>query len=182
MRSGMARRQRIRRRAALAVFVLAPGGLLAAGPSPQAPRRPPEPFAVFVYPSAPEDPSLREALQKATSEVRDRVRGRRSWFRLAESAESADISLRVFNYRTSQMMLPKLERLILDGQVLLVERSEVVEFHYVDAAARAGDAREDLTGLDERTTGASLRNAASHLAEELERFCKENYASLSPSP
>ena len=150
----------------------------AVGSSAQAPRRPPEPFAVFVHASDPEDPELRAGIQQASLEVRDRVRGRRNWFRVVDSAEGADITLRVINYRTAQVMLPKIERLILDGRVMLVERSEIVEFHYVDAVALGGEARESLTGLDERDTGPSLRNAASHLAEELERFCKDNYGAL----
>ena len=164
----------------------APAGLLllmafaasAAGATEQAPRRPPEPFSVFVHASDPEDAELKEGLEKATGEVRDRVRGRRDWFRVAESADGADITLRIVNYRTSQVMMPKLERLIMNGRVELVERSEIVEFHYVDAVALVGDARGNLTGLDERENGPSLRNAASQLAEELERFCKENYAAL----
>lgn len=144
----------------------------------QAPRRPPEPFKVFVHPSDPEDPELRRGLETAAREVQDRVRGRRNWFRIVDSAEDAAITVRVINYRTSQMMLPKLERLFINGRVELVERSEIVEFHYVDAVALAGDARESLTGFDERESGPSLRNAASHLAERLEEFCKDNYAVL----
>ena len=144
----------------------------------QAPRRPPQPFSVFVHPSEPEDRELREGLEKAAEEVRDRVRGRRNWFRVVDSVEEAAITVRVINYRTSQMMLPKLERLIINGRVELVERSEIIEFHYVDAVALGGGARGNLTGLDERETGPSLRNAASHLAEQLEEFCKDNYAAL----
>ncbi len=144
----------------------------------QAPRRPPEPFAVFVYASDPEDADLKEGLAKASEEIRDRVRGRRNWFRVVDSAEDAAITLRVINYRTSQMMLPKLERLFINGRVELVERSEIIEFHYVDAVALGGSARGNLTGLDERESGPSLRNAASHLAEQLEEFCKDNYAAL----
>ena len=151
---------------------------LAASAGVQAPRRPPEPFSVFVHPSEPEDPELREGLETAAREIQDRVRSRRNWFRIAESAEDAAITVRVINYRTSQMMLPKLERLIINGRVELVERSEIVEFHYVDAVALAGALRQNLTGLDERETGPSLRNAASHLAGQLEEFCKDNYAAL----
>ena len=162
----------------LALVFATSSSLLAAGERVQAPRQPPEPFAVFVHPSEPEDPDLREGLEEATREVRARVRRRGDWFRLAEAAEDADIILRIINYRMAETMMPKLERLIINGQVQLVERSEIVEFHYVDAVALAGDARESLTGLDERQNGSSLRNAASHLAEELERFCKENYGAL----
>ena len=153
-------------------------GLAASAASAQAPRRPPEPFGVFVHASDPEDRDLREGLEKAAEEVRDRVRGRRNWFRVVDSVEEAAITVRVINYRTSQMMLPKLERLIINGRVELVERSEIIEFHYVDAVALGGGARGNLTGLDERETGPSLRNAASHLAEQLEEFCKDNYAAL----
>ena len=152
--------------------------LAAAAAGAQAPRRPPEPFTVFVHPSDPEDPDLRRGLENAAREVQDRVRSRRNWFRIVDSAEDAAITVRVINYRTSQTMLPKLERLFINGRVELVERSEIVEFHYVDAVALGGNVRESLTGFDERESGPSLRNAASHLAEELEEFCKDNYAAL----
>lgn len=165
-----------RRAAFAAVLLLTALGAAAAGA--QAPRRPPEPFTVFVHPSEPEDPELRRGLETAAREVQDRVGGRRNWFRIVDSAEDAAITVRVINYRTSQMMLPKLERLIINGRVELVERSEIVEFYYVDAVALAGTLRQSLTGLDERETGPSLRNAASHLAEQLEEFCKDNYAAL----
>ena len=121
---------------------------------------------------------MREGLEQAAREVQDRVRARRNWFRIVDSAEEAVLTLRVINYRTSQTMLPKLERLIINGRVELVERSEIVEFHYVDAVALAGALRESLTGTDERDTGPSLRNAASQLAEQLEEFCKDNYSAL----
>ncbi len=132
------------------------------------------PPAVFVHEIRAGEPAAREALEVAVSEVGEQLRRRDDSFRLAEDEASADIVLRVTNYRTSRVMHPKLERLILDGRVTIVERSEVVEVHYVDAVAIAGEARESLTGLDERSRGASLRNAASHLVDELERFCEEH--------
>ena len=170
------------RRPALAgLLLLTAFAAAAANATEQAPRRPPEPFTVFVHASDPEDADLKEGVERASREVRDRVRGRRDWFRVVDSAEGAALTLRVINYRTSQMMLPKLERLFINGQVQLVERSEIIEFHYVDAVALGGGARESLTGTDERESGPSLRNAASDLAGELERFCKDNYAALTNS-
>ena len=55
------------------------------------------------------------------------------------------------------------------------------EYHFLDAIVRGGDVRTTLSGLDERpvSIGPALRNAASHLAEELERFAKDNYGALS---
>ncbi len=162
----------------LAVGLFVSSGVSAGAGEQPAPRRPPEPFRVFVQASDPEDAELKSQLEKAVPAIRERVQRRRNWFELAPSAEAADIALRVTNYRTAQVMHPKLERQILNGRVTMVERSEVLEFHYVDAVAVVGSVRETLTGLDERDTGPSLRNAASHLAEELERFCKDNYTAL----
>ena len=143
-----------------------------AATSAQAPRRPPEPFPVFVHPSDPDDEALRVDLEAAALEIRDQVRRRRDWFRVVDSSDEAAITLRITNYRMSEVMLPKLERLFIEGRVVLTERSEIVEFHYVDAVALAGVVRGNLTGMDERERGSSLRNAASHLAEELNDFAR----------
>ena len=147
----------------------------------QAPRRPPEPFPVFVHAVETEDAELRGMLGKAVPEVAKRIARRRHWFRTVDSAAEARVTLRITNYRTASQMIPKLDKLIQRGQVVMVERSEIVELHYVDAVARVGGVAEVLSGLDERETGTSLRNASDHLAEQLERFCRDHYAALSES-
>lgn len=176
----MTRSRWVRGVAALSTLVLLTLTVAWAAPA-QAPSRPPQPFAVFVETSEPEDAALRDQIGEALDVVRDRVRRRGDWFVLADNADSADVVLRITNYRTAQVMQPKIDRQVLNGNIIMVERSEVVEFHYVDALAVVGEVRETLTGLDERDTGPSIRNAASHLAEELERFCKDNYDTLSAS-
>ena len=142
------------------------GAELAAGQN-KAPRHPPEPFRVFVQTSDPADAELKTRLEEAVPTVRERVQ-RRKWFQLAESAEEADVVLRIVNYHNSH------------AHKWGWYEGPTVELVYVDAVAIAGSVRERLSGLDQRPAllRASLRNAASHLAEELERFCKENYAAL----
>ena len=156
------------RRAALALLV-APG-LSFAAPQERAPRRPPEPFRVFVEASDRAGAELTALLEQALPAVRDRVERRRRWFALAESAETADLTLRVVNYRTGHRSDPNWESFY----------APILEFHYVDAVAVSDGVRTLLSGLDQRPLGhgASLRNAAGHLAEELERFCREHYAAL----
>ena len=134
----------------------------------KAPRRPPSPFQVFVETSDPADAQLEARLEEAVPMVRERVE-RRKWFELAESAEEADVVLRIVNYHNSH------------AHKWGWYEGPTVELVFVDAVAVAGTVREKLSGLDQRPAllRASLRNAASHLAEELERFCKENYAALS---
>lgn len=163
-----------RRAALLAGFALVPG--LAAAQS--APDRPSKPVPVFVDALETDDAELRPLLAKAVSEVAKRVAGRRRWFRIADSRDEAAVTLRVTNYRTASEVIPKIRKQILNGQWIMVESSEILEFHYVDAVAGIGAATRGLSGLDERETGSSLRNASENLAAELERFCRENYGAL----
>lgn len=156
-------------------------GVGAALAGEQAPRRPPEPIPVFVHAVETEDAELRGMLGKAVSEVGKRVARRRHWFRTVDSAEEARVTLLVTNYRTASQMIPKLDKLIQRGQVVMVERSEIIELHFVDAVAGIGAVTETLSGLDERETGTSLRNASDNLVAQLERFCRDHYAALSES-
>ena len=153
-------------------LLLAPLGNRPAAGQDEAPRRPPEPFRIFVHTSDPADAELKTRLEEAVPMVRERVERRRHWFQLADSAEAADLTLRLVNYRTGQHEDP-----LGPGSYVDVRGRE---FHFLDAIVLGGGERTRLSGLDERdfASGPGLRNAASHLAEELERFCKENYAAL----
>lgn len=161
--------------APVALFALSALAALAGGQD-EAPRRPPEPFRVFVHTSDSTDAALTARLDEALPVVRKRVERRRDWFRLAESRERADVVLRIINYREGHPRDHEAK-----GRTEAMGDCWAMEFHYVDAVVLAGDLRAALSGLDHRCveTGPSLRNAASQLAEELERFCKENYGALS---
>ena len=155
----------------VALVVLATWGARSDAGQEEVPRRPPEPFLVFVHTSDPADAALKANLEEAMPMVRERIERRREWFQLTESAETADITLRIVNYRTGQHWNPLFRTYgTLQGR----------EFHFLDAIIQGGGVRTRLSGLDERPVGNSpaLRNAASHLAEELERFCKDNYGPL----
>ena len=100
---------------------------------------------------------------------------RRRWFQPADSAETAEITLRITHYRQANLNLS-----VRGGQTESMFTCWATGYHYVDAVALAGDARAALSGLDHRCIdeGPSLRSAAGHLAEELERFVKDNYGAL----
>ena len=53
-------------------------------------------------------------------------------------------------------------------------------YHFVDAVVAGGSVRADLSGLHVGPVKreSSARGAADHLADELERFCKQNHAAL----
>ena len=141
-----------------------------------APRRPPEPFRVFVHATPTADAAVQATLDDALPMVRERVMRRRRWFRVVDSAETAEITLRITQHRQANLNL-----LVRGGQTESMYTCWTTGYHYVDAVALAGDARATLSGLDHRCIdeGPSLRNAAGHLAEELERFAKDNYGPVS---
>ena len=162
------------RTAPLALFALAASVTLAGGQE-RAPRRPPEPFRVFAYFIETADAALKANLEEAMPVVRERVERRNTWFQLVDSAETAEITLRITHYRQANLNLS-----VRGGRTKAMYDCWATGYHYVDAVALAGDLRAPLSGLDHRCVdvGPSLRNAASHLAAELERFAKDNYTTL----
>ena len=165
----------IRTRTALALFALVASAAIAVGQE-RAPRRPPEPFRVFVHADERVDAALKAKLEEVLPMVRERVKRRGRWFQLADSPETGDIVLRITHYRQANLNLS-----VRGSRTESMYDCWATGYHYVDAVALAGDLRAPLSGLDHRCveTGPSLRNAASHLAEELERFAKDNYGALS---
>ena len=162
---------------ALIVFALLATGTSSAGGQEKAPRHPPEPFRVFVAASDPADAALKANLEEAIPMVRERVERRRKWFRLAVSAETADVTLRIVNYRTGRVRYPPYRgNDTMPG--VWVNRGRA--YHFVDAVVWGGGVSVKLSGLDEGhwNGGSGLRNAAGQLAKELERFCKDNYGPL----
>jgi hypothetical protein len=164
----------IRTRTALALFALVASAAVAVGQE-RAPRRPPEPFRVFVHTDERVDAALKAKLEEVLPMVRERVKRRGRWFQLADSPETGDIVLRITHYRQANLNLS-----VKGSRTESMYDCWATGYHYVDAVALAGDLRAPLSGLDHRCveTGPSLRNAASHLAEELERFAKDNYTTL----
>ena len=160
-------------------LMLAPVALLAVAAAAtgqdKAPRHPPEPFRVFVHASASADAAVQATLDDVLPMVRERVMRRDKWFQLVDSAGRAEITLRITHYRQANLNLS-----VRGGQTEAMFTCWATGYHYVDAVAVAEDAREALSGLDHRCVdeGPSLRSAASHLAEELERFARDNYSAL----
>ena len=143
-----------------------------------APKRPPEPFPVFVEPMETDDETLRKRFEEAVPEVANRVARRRHWFRIAESADEAAVTLRLTDYRIGSGIVPRLSKQSLArGSATMMEGTEVVDIHLLYGVASVG-ARRAILSLDRRDAAKSLRRAADDLAEELERFCRENYAAL----
>lgn len=168
--------------AAAAAFLFAAATAAAGPPVQSVPDRPPRPFPVFVDALPTEDAERRPLLAKAAEEVERGVSRRRHWFRAVPTREEAAVTVRITNYRTVSEFVPKQGGVLVRQGMVMSERHEIVELHFVDAVAAIGGTTRSLAGLDQREVGTSLRNASNHLAGELERFCRENYAALTPPP
>lgn len=168
-----------RRRASRAPAFLFGGIVLAALAGAQsAPKRPPEPFPVFVEAVETDDETLRERLDGAVVEVVRRVARHRHWFRVVAHADAATLTLRLTDYRIGSAIVPRLEKQSLGrGSTTMMAGTEVVDLHYLYAVGVLGGKREILSP-EGRDAATSLREAGDDLAEELERFCRENYAAL----
>ncbi|MCY4430428.1 MAG: hypothetical protein OXC11_08560, partial [Rhodospirillales bacterium] len=76
---------------------------------------------------------MKAKLEEVVPIVRERVERRRHWFQLADSAESADLTLRLVNYRTGQHWNPLFDAVYGDQQGR--------EFHFLDAVVQGGGVR-----------------------------------------
>ena len=166
--------------ALLLPLLLAPLGNQRAFGQDEAPRRPPEPFRVFVHTSASAEAALRAKLNEALPTVRDQVRRRGSWFLLTDSAKTADLILRVVNCRTGPLRrVPRFKPYALDGILRVGPAGPDRGYYLVEAVVRSGEIRQQISGLHTGPgDGVALRGAAGHLAKEEERFAKDNYGAL----
>lgn len=175
------RRRSARRWTLVLVFLPALWSNPSAARQNQTPRRPPEPFRVFIHASDPAEATLRAELKEVLPAVRERMQRRGSWFLLTDSVESADLILRVVNYRTGSLrgVSSRLPPFTTVGILRVGSGARDSDYHFIDAVVRSGEIRKEISGLHTGPgRGDVLRGAASHLAEELERFAKDNYGAF----
>lgn len=162
-------------------LLLAPLGNRSAAGQDEAPRRPLEPFRVFVHISSPAEAALQAKLKEALPTVQEQVRRRGNWFLLTDSARTADLILHVVNYRTGPLRrVPRFKPYALDGILRVGPAGGDRDYYLVEAVVRSGEIRKQISGLHTGPGGGvALRGAAGHLAKEVERFARDNYGALS---
>ena len=162
-------------------LLLAPLGNQPAAGQDEAPRRPPEPFRVFVHTSVSAEAALQAKLKEALPTVQEQVQGRGTWFLLTDSAKTADLILRVVNCRTGPLRrVPRFTPYVVDGILRVGPAGGDRDYYLVEAVVRSGEIRKRVSGVHTGPGGGvALRGAAGHLAKEVERFARDNYGALS---
>lgn len=162
-------------------LLLAPLDAPSAEGQDEVPRRPQEPFRVFVHANDPADAALQAKLKEALPTVQEQVRRRESWFLLTDSAKTADLILSVVNCRTGPLRrVPRFAPYALDGVLRVGPAGPDRDYYLVEAVVRSGEIRQQISGLHTGPGGGvALRGAAGHLAKEMERFARDNYGAAS---
>lgn len=162
------------RLATAAVVAGFPAALAAA-----APTQPETPFAVFIGAVETADAELRAQLEAAVAEASDRIARRRRWFRIAADPVNAAVTLEITRYAIGTAIAPRLSKQSMGrGSATMMEGTQVVEIHNVDAVFTVGSIRRSFFGSRAREAPTRLRDAAEDLAEALEEFARENHAAL----
>lgn len=155
-------------------------GAAAATTPHEPPKRPDEPFRVFVAVDPEEaDDGERGQLEEARAELAKRVGKDRNWFRLVTDRQDAEIVILLVNYWTREEkrvlstwgVVPPTE----GGQRGKTQVIEIVTYHYLQARVELFGARRMLRGEKVRNDRGKAKDAAGDLLDRLEEVCREEY-------
>ena len=127
---------------------------------------------------APEDPAL-ASLKRAAPELLDRLVREEAWFERVPEGETAEIQIELTNYssvqekrvRTIWGVVPPTE----GGQPDRTQIVEVLTHHSVRARLRAFGTIQSFNATKTTRDHGSATSAVRGIADQIERFCKEQY-------
>jgi hypothetical protein len=163
---------------AVPALILVLTATVAAGTRAQEPpEKPDRPFTVLVRASESGEAEKDKDLVQASEELRKQIASRRRWFRTASESESAEIVVEVEEHRVREFLTFWASTETMSGETQGVNRSSISRNHFLRAKVTLFAQELSLTGIDKKRNG-SLKGAASALARELEKICRERYASF----
>ena len=139
------------------------------------PKRPDQPFTVFVYTEGLKNDDV--DMPKVAKEVAKRI-GKKKWLKVVKTHDDADIVVEVMTHLVNEQHRTKIDsRVNLRGVGKnYYDYNFVTERHRIETRVNFPDRSQKLlTGADDREQGGSMKGAASNLASQLEEHCKENY-------
>ncbi|GMR22268.1 MAG: hypothetical protein BMS9Abin37_0605 [Acidobacteriota bacterium] len=146
------------------------------------PSKPDSPFAVFLL--AKEAVNEEIDLQTVTDELANRVAKKKTWLKVVDKRDEADIVVEVLAHLVTEEEHRRLDlRVDTSGDIKVYEHKNWVYWisdrHRIEIRVTLpSGAQKMLTGEDGRERGGSLAGAASNVAEQLEDLCKKNYWDL----
>ncbi len=139
------------------------------------PKRPDQPFTVFVYTEGLKNDDV--DMPKVAKEVAKRI-GKKKWLKVVKTHDDADIVVEVLTHLVNEQHRTRIDSRVNVGGVgkTYYDSNFVTERHRIETRVTLPDRRQKLlTGADDREQGGSMKGAASNLAGQLEDHCKENY-------
>lgn len=139
------------------------------------PKKPEKPFTVFVFTEGLTNEDV--DMPKVTKEVANRV-NKKKWLDTTDDRDSADMVIEVLTHAVHEQHRTELDmRVNYRGTgKSYYDNTWLTERHRIEARVTLPTgAQRMITGADEREKGGSVKGAASHLANQLEDLCKENY-------
>lgn len=143
------------------------------------PKKPDQPFMVYVYTEGLTNEEV--DMPKVTKEVSKRVAKKKKWLKVVDDRASADVIIEVLTHEVHEQHRTELDMRVNDQGTgkNYYDSNWVAERHRIETRVTLpSGAQKMFTGVDDRKRGGNMKRAASHLAEQLEDYCKEHYWDL----
>jgi len=142
------------------------------------PKKAASPFLVFVSASPKGEPAVVEDILEAREELEKRLKKNKKWFRIAESAADAEITVDVEAYWVREERRTHDQRHVAGSANHTIQVDTIYRHHSLRAMTRFFGSVKEMTGTQVKRGGGNSKGAAKDLADRLERHCKENYWAL----
>ena len=142
------------------------------------PKRPDEPFVIFVDARPKGEAKAVEAIWEAREELEKKLRKKKKWFRIGESADSAELVVTLEAYWVREERRTHDQTHVAGGNTHTVQVDTLYEYHSLRSTVTILGAPHEMTGTQMKRGRGTPKGAASDLANRLERYCKENYWEL----
>ena len=143
------------------------------------PKKPDQPFMVYVFTEGLANDEVN--MPKVTKEVAKRIAKKKKWLKVVDDRESADMLVEVLTHAVHEQHRRELDMRVNDRGTgkNYYDNNWITERHRIQTRVTLpSGAQQMFMGADERERGGSMKGAASHLAKQLEEYCKENYWDL----
>ncbi len=168
----------MRRLVLLALFGLLASSAHSGDEKRKPPKRPDQPFTVYVDAHPRGEAKVVEAILEAREELEKKLRKKKKWFTVSERPDAAEITVELEAYWVREERRTHDQRHVAGANTHTVQVDTIYRYHSLRSVVTAFGTPREMLGTQTKRNGGSAKGAASDLANRLERYCKENYWKL----